>query len=87
MHNEGRHKIDQSSEWTNPNPFINKIKLSGNGKLQGVTIYNAFGQLVYSNDAMNCPEEIDLSFLKPGIYLISLQGEKDLQKSIKIIKE
>lgn len=72
-----------------PNPVQNKLiiklKVSNVAKVN-LSICNALGQLVYAESVEVTKEELDLSFLNSGIYLLKMQsGEK--QKTIKLVKE
>jgi hypothetical protein len=49
-------------------------------------ISNALGQIVYSKNDINLNEQIDISFLKAGVYYLKIETDKD-REVFKIIKE
>jgi hypothetical protein len=72
-----------------PNPVKDLLYVNGEADFLGRTdlkISNALGQIVYSKNDINLNEQIDLSFLKAGIYYLKLESKND-QKMYKIIKE
>jgi hypothetical protein len=65
-----------------PNPFNQKIIISGNKEKQPVLIFNALGSLIYKSSLESEIVEIDLSPLPSGIYFV-----KAGTSTKKIIKE
>ncbi|CAN5405612.1 hypothetical protein BH11BAC1_BH11BAC1_24510 [soil metagenome] len=74
-----------------PNPASNTLTIdSKHGSINSISIYNLFGQNVYSsikiNQAGQNNYEINLNYLSPGIYMAEIhRGEKVFRK--KFIKE
>ena len=59
-----------------PNPTTSIINIEGSSTELQVSIYDMLGREVVSQTVMN---QMDVSFLKPGIYLVSLtDGEKSV---------
>jgi len=69
-----------------PNPFNDYLSLSSESKvnIEKVTIYNALGQTVYTNTSNF--ENIDVSQLKTGYYLIEIVSDQG-KKIEKVIKQ
>lgn len=71
-----------------PNPFSDKISIIGltdeNAKID---IFNAEGAIVYSNNInnSNC-NNINLGFLKPGIYLLKLIDKNGNTNQFKLVR-
>jgi hypothetical protein len=71
-----------------PNPVRDKLHLElgfqvGNAKL---SIYNTLGQIIYSKDGIDKKEEIDLGFLRSGVYYLKINNYEG-QKTFKLLKE
>jgi len=65
-----------------PNPTTGVISISNHLKLNSVTIYNAYGQLL-KNQISNT---IDLSNLSNGVYFINIKDETGKHGTYKVIK-
>jgi len=81
-------KTDNDFLWAGPNPFTSKITLHMNN-LSGsknVTVLNALGEKVFQKDYNSNVEEIDLSNLDAGLYLLTIDSGH-LHLTEKIIKE
>jgi hypothetical protein len=63
-----------------PNPVSDKINISTNITLDRIEIYNLLGNLVLKTDTNT--NEIDVTSLTSGIYLISIYSGKE-----KIVKK
>ena len=72
-----------------PNPFSDKITIRffNNNAICHVKIYNTLGQVLYNKkDILNTNEQtLDLEFLKPGIYFLTLYYSDNFYKT-KIVK-
>lgn len=71
-----------------PNPTFGKVKFRNVGDLgyiKNVSVYNISGQFVYSAALNNNTNEIDLSHLMQGVYLLQLET-KDTIQNVKLIK-
>ncbi len=69
-----------------PNPFRQDINLSVQPNLTGKSwrLFDIVGHTMLSQTISNKESTIDLSFLKPGIYLFSIEG---INNKVKIIKQ
>lgn len=77
-------KIDEKSI-VFPNPFNDKLNLKSDKSFNSYTITNLAGQLVQENKINS--NQIDVSYLKSGIYLLSLSDKDGIFSTVKIIKE
>jgi hypothetical protein len=70
-----------------PNPFNDEIVLTGitESPLQ-IEVFNSQGQLKLKKKIENDQVQIDLSFLKSGIYILRIR-QKDQCINIKIVKK
>lgn len=59
-----------------PNPAVNELHISQSARV--VQIFNAQGTLVMQLENYNSQESIDVSDLKSGAYMITLEGETTL---------
>jgi PKD repeat protein len=66
-----------------PNPAKDRITVEASEPVTDLNIYNVSGELVLAPESF---DDIDLSDLKSGLYIISIRTEKEL-KHIRIIKE
>jgi len=72
-----------------PNPFQNVLKFempNANGSFTSINIYNSEGMLVYSKQNQSASAEIDLNFLKSGLYYAEIKNYK-YQRFIKVVKQ
>lgn len=73
-----------------PNPFYNYLKLKGTWKKDDckIKIYDYLGQVVYNGENLLNNESItiDLNYLRPGLYLISITDNWGITGSKRIIK-
>jgi len=63
-----------------PNPVIQQMNIRFNDFIHKgrLVIYNMFGQICHIKSMSNCTEITeDLSFLSPGIYILSVESEKN----------
>lgn len=65
-----------------PNPATNKITLLNNIVTFPVyiKIYNTSGLMVQQERWVNHPEEINISLLKPGVYYLAIEDEKNTKR-------
>ena len=68
-----------------PNPTSDKLKLNLNISIEACEIYDAMGHLVYRTNVID-QNEINVSQLKPGMYLITVlsNGEKLKTRFVKM---
>ena len=72
-----------------PNPTSGRIWFeAGNAASSDfkLTLINSLGQVLYEKSSHPLNEALDLSFLKNGIYQLSLQNEQG-QKTVRLLKE
>lgn len=72
-----------------PNPVKEKINIEfsvAEIRETKLSIVNALGQVIYTRNAANQLEEIDLTIFKSGLYFLKIQSNSE-QKVFKIIKE
>ena len=70
-----------------PNPATNQITVkSTDMHLLKVSIFNLLGDLLYQRQLNNSSNEIDISFLSKGIYMIKIESTKGTMQQ-KLIKE
>lgn len=71
-----------------PNPVKDKLSIEFKeaNLLYRLTITNLLGEIVYSTFSKNLKEEIDLEYLRSGIYVLTVENEKGKQ-AFKIVKE
>lgn len=67
-----------------PNPANDNIRLTSSKTIMSLSIYNSFGLIVYSDNAVNETElSINISSFAPGIYFLHCDIDgKDIVKSI-----
>lgn len=69
-----------------PNPVSNHLKLKTSNSMDSITIYNTFGQIVYSKTIGATQTQIELSHLQSGLYILEVVSEGKTG-SYKIVKE
>jgi hypothetical protein len=55
-----------------PNPATDVLNISFDGEVTQLTIMNASGQVVYTNNAIQKPETINISDFEAGVYLVQI---------------
>lgn len=81
-------KIKKNNEFKvfpNPNK-IGMLYIDGSQNPICIDIYNSIGTKIYSNNTNRSLDKIDISFLRKGIYLITLKTDEDI-KSFTLIKK
>ena len=58
-----------------PNPNDGTFTIDGNGEQTELKIFNAFGEQVYSSEAL-LPHKVDLSYQAGGVYFIKITSAK-----------
>lgn len=69
-----------------PNPVRNELNLVSELKMNEIRIFNALGQMVISEKPEALQTKIDVSTLKPGLYIVQILTEKGVQ-SVKVVKK
>lgn len=65
-----------------PNPVIDRLYLTDDKSLDKIQLYDMYGKLVKKYQTEDCSASLDLSDLKPGMYLV-----RTASGSFKIIKK
>jgi len=65
-----------------PNPATGCFTLNSNEELGSIIMRNCIGEIVYQTRSKNTQEQIDISKLPAGVYMIQAQN-----KYVKLIKE
>jgi len=68
-----------------PNPFTDVVRFDFNTNTANITIYDSLGYIVFTSKNSKCGKSIDLSHLKKGIYMITIEkdGIKETKRIIK----
>lgn len=69
-----------------PNPFKENLSLQSDEKIQNIKVFDISGRFVFKKEISAYKKEINLSFLKPGVYSIEIQ-KPEATEHIKVIKE
>jgi murein DD-endopeptidase MepM/ murein hydrolase activator NlpD len=80
---------DLNSTSIYPNPFNNLINISSNSIVEKATITDMLGKTirVINKDSTEGIKEINLEMLSNGLYFLTLEGDANQRKTIKLIKE
>lgn len=71
-----------------PNPFKTGLQVKSNTVLKlNLRINDVFGKLQHIQNLSEGGTKIDLEFLPPGIYFVSISNEQGQSKTIKLVKE
>ncbi|PHQ78492.1 MAG: hypothetical protein COB65_13795 [Thalassobium sp.] len=72
-----------------PNPTTHKVTVSIDGydvsRVPRVELVNMLGEIVYSKQATTNQFDIDMEYLKPGVYLLKVKFENTIE-TIRIVK-
>lgn len=68
----GINELSEENMLVFPNPVSEKIHIVSKQNMQPLQVFNNFGVLMYSTILENETTDIDVSFLKSGIYLLRL---------------
>jgi hypothetical protein len=68
-----------------PNPFTDRVFVKCTSAFDETRLFSLDGKILYFSDEINSVESIDLSFLKSGVYILTLKTEKGVF-SRKVIK-
>jgi hypothetical protein len=69
-----------------PNPVKSELNIKADTALTKVEVYNVLGQLALSQNASGTVANMNMSVLKPGIYLVRIHSDKNIS-TVQIIKE
>ncbi len=72
-----------------PNPFFNLLNIDPDDKRESykITITDILGKVQYVSRLNNHGDEIDLSKLNSGLYLLILEDSKGRKSQFKLVKE
>ena len=68
-----------------PNPANDYITISGVENAKSISIYNVTGKVVYQSNAVK--NNINISELSQGVYIVNLKNNDDSQVNVKLIKK
>ncbi|APT23388.1 hypothetical protein B0A78_00515 [Flavobacterium columnare NBRC 100251 = ATCC 23463] len=68
-----------------PNPVIDHLKISSQSQMKSISLFNLFGEEIYSRNINSIEHNLDLSNLKAGVYFLKINSGKQT-KTTKIIK-
>ncbi len=69
-----------------PNPVVDVLNIDSDSKVSGVTVYDLTGKAVSSHTMAAQKNQINLSKLSPGVYVVTVQTEAG-SKTVKILKK
>ncbi|MDP1725930.1 MAG: T9SS type A sorting domain-containing protein [Bacteroidota bacterium] len=69
-----------------PNPSYNVLNIDfENEKMRNIDIYNSQGKLLFSKQLFYAHNLVELDTFETGIYFISIRGENNEEKQVKLI--
>jgi len=84
---EGTSEIENTPYTISPNPFSNSLSISNINVDSYISIYDISGKTIYKmRHSGDASEEINLSALENGIYILSIQNSSNIYTT-KIIKQ
>ena len=69
-----------------PNPVVDVLNIEATSKVSSVQVFDVSGKAVSSFELNAVKNQIDLSKLTPGVYVVNITTEKGIQ-SVKIVKK
>lgn len=69
-----------------PNPVVDIVNIEAADKVKSVQVYDLTGKVVASQTLNAVKNQVNLSKLTPGVYVVNIQTEKGTQ-SVKIVKK
>jgi len=69
-----------------PNPFSEQVNIANAKNVKRISIYSFMGELIFSEQVAN-KKSINVSYLKPGLYLFVTEDNKGRKKSFKMLKQ
>ena len=80
-----RGAIDEFS--VNPNPVSDILNINATSEINEITVMDISGKTLLNTTVVNSKtHQLNVSFLKTGVHIVSIQSEND-SKSIKIVKK
>lgn len=77
---------DKIQARTYPNPVVDVLNIEAASKISNVQVFDLSGKVVSSFELNAVKNQVNLSKLSPGVYVINIQTEKGTQ-SVKIVKK
>ena len=69
-----------------PNPVVDVLNIEADSKVSTVQVFDLTGKVVSSHALNAVKNQVNLSKLTPGVYVVTIQTEKGIQ-SVKIVKK
>lgn len=69
-----------------PNPFNDVVNITSNSQIKKVAIVDILGKTIQTFEENNI-EKINLSAISKGLYFITLKGENNQSKTLKLLKK
>ncbi len=69
-----------------PNPVVDVLNIEADSKVSAVQVFDLTGKVVSSHALNAVKNQVNLSKLTPGVYVVNIQTEKGMQ-SVKIVKK
>lgn len=69
-----------------PNPVVDILNVEAASKVSTVQVFDLTGKVVSSHALSAVKNQVDLSKLAPGVYVVNIQTENGTQ-SVKIVKK
>ena len=82
----GVNDVQTSKVQAYPNPVVNQLNLNSDQNIQEVKIFSTTGQLVQNQKLNGKKSSVNLSDLKPGVYVVQVVTEKGVE-TLKVVKK
>lgn len=69
-----------------PNPVVDVLNIEGASKVSSVQVFDLSGKIVSSHALNAVKNQVNLSKLAPGVYVVNIQTEEGIQ-SVKVVKK
>jgi hypothetical protein len=78
-------EIDEDPEFSDlngvvisPNPFAQKVFVKCTSDIDEIRLFSLDGKMFYFSDEINLGDPIDLSFLKSGVYILTMKSDQGI---------
>lgn len=78
--------VNKSQVKVYPNPVVDVLNIEADSKVNTVQVFDLTGKVVSSHTLDSVKNQVNLSKLTPGVYVVNIQTEKGIQ-SVKIVKK
>ena len=82
----GVSNVNKSQVKVYPNPVVDVLNIEADFKVNTVQVFDLTGKVVSSHTLDSVKNQVNLSKLTPGVYVVNIQTEKGIQ-SVKIVKK